>query len=109
MEQWFTGGLCSPFLYALAADIYVKEPYLLLQLGRFELHVLHWICRHQRFTEDLCRQIVRRAIGVHTYKRLLDDILQACYEAYPQEEMLAGVCAYRIKGQRFDADTHAWY
>ena len=109
LEQWFADGLCSPFLYAAAADIYIREPYLLLQLGRFELHVLHWIGRHRRLTEDLCRQIVRRALSVHTYRRMLDDILQVCYEAYPQEEMLAGICAYRIKGQRFDTDTHAWY
>ena len=109
MEQWFADGLCSPFLYAAAADIYIREPYLLLQLGQFELHVLHWIGRHRRLTEDLCRQIVRRALSVHTYRRMLDDILQVCYEAYPQEEMLAGICAYRIKGQRFDTDTHAWY
>lgn len=109
MQQWFADGLHSPYLYARVADIYVREPYLLLQLGRFELHVLHWVCRHHQLTEDLCRQIVRRALSVHTYIRMLDDILQACYEAYPQEEMLAGVCAYRIKGQRFDAQTHAWY
>lgn len=109
MEQWFADGLVSPFLFARAAQIYIREPYLLLQLGRFELHVLRWICRHQKLTEDLSRQIVRRALGVHVYMRMLDDILKDCYEAYPQEEMLAGVCAYRIKGQRFDEQTHAWY
>ena len=38
-----------------------------------------------------------------------DTILEACYEAYPQEEMLAGLCAYRIKGQQFGNGMHVWY
>lgn len=109
MEQWFAQGMSSPFLYARAADIYEREPYLLLTLGRFELHVLKWICRHGRLTRDLTEQIVRRAISVRGYVKLLDEILVACYEAYPEEDMLAGICAYRIKGQQFGKDAHAWY
>lgn len=109
MEQWFEQGMASPFLYARAADIYEREPYLLLALGRFELHVLKWICRHGRLTRDLTEQIVRRAVSVRGYVRLLDEILVACYEAYPEVDMLAGVCAYRIKGQQFGQEAHAWY
>lgn len=109
MEQWFLQGMASPFLYARAADIYEREPYLLLSLGRFELHVLKWVCKNRRLTRDLTEQIVRRAIGVRSYTRMLDEILEACYEAYPQEEMLAGLCAYRIKGQQFGPAMHPWY
>lgn len=109
MEQWFTQGMVSPFLYARAADIYEREPYLLLSLERFELHVLRWISRHRRLTRDLTEQIVRRAVSVRGYVRMLDEILEACYQAYPEEEMLAGLCAYRIKGQRFGRENHAWY
>ena len=109
LEQWFMQGMASPFLYARAADIYEREPYVLLSLGSFELHVLRWICKHKRLTADLAEQIVRRAVSVRGYSRMLDDILEACYEAYPQEEMLAGLCAYRIKGQRFAHNMHAWY
>lgn len=109
MEQWYMQGLASPFLYARAADIYEQEPYLLLAIGEFELHVLKWICRHGRLTRDLTEQIVRRAISVKSYTWILDEILVACYNAYPEAEMLAGLVAYRIKGERFGADTHAWY
>lgn len=109
MEQWFAQGMASPFLYAAAADIYERAPYLLLNLGRFQLHVLRWICRNKRLTGDLSEQIVRRSVSVKEYTRMLDEILAACYEAYPQEEMLAGLCAYRIKGQRFGNGMHAWY
>lgn len=109
LEQWFMQGMASPFLYARAAEIYENEPYLLLSLGRFELHVLKWICKNGRLTRDLTEQIVRRAISAKGYTRILDEILAACYEAYPQEEMLAGLCAYRIKGQQFDTKMHVWY
>ena len=109
LEQWFMQGMASPFLYARAADIYVREPYLLLSLGRFELHVLKWICKNGQLTRDLAEQIVRRAISVRSYTHILDEILAACYEAFPQEEMLGGLCAYRIKGQRFGIKMHAWY
>ncbi len=109
MEQWFTQGMASPFLYARAADIYEREPYLLLNLGRFQLHVLRWICRNGRLTADLSEQIVRHSVSAKEYTRMLDEILAACYEAYPQEEMLAGLCAYRIKGQQFGNEMHAWY
>ena len=109
LEQWFLQGMASPFLYARAAAIYQRAPYLLLSLGNFELHVLWWICKNGKLTRDLAEQIVRRAISVRSYTRMLDEILGACYEAYPQEEMLAGLCAYRIKGQRYDYKVHAWY
>ena len=109
LEQWFMQGMASPFLYARAADIYEREPYLLLSLEQFELHVLNWMCKHRRLTRDLAEQIMRRAINVRNYTRMLDGILAACYEAYPQEEMLAGLCAYRIKGQQFGTEMHAWY
>ncbi len=109
LEQWFLEGIHSPFLYAYAAEIYRKEPYLLLSLSSFELQVMNWICKHKGLTEDLARVFVRRAAGVHTYSRLLDRMLQDCYDAYPQEEMLAGVCAYRIKGERMDTQAHEWY
>lgn len=109
VEQWFMQGMASPFLYARAADIYEREPYLLLHLERFQLHVLRWICRNGRLTGDLSEQIVRRSVSAKGYTRMLDEILAACYEAYPQEEMLAGLCAYRIKGQRFGTEMHAWY
>lgn len=109
MEQWYVQGMASPFLYARAADIYEKEPYLLLSIGVFELHVLKWICRHGRLTRDLTEQIVRRAISVRGYTWMLDEILVACYNAYPEAEMLAGLCAYRIKGERFGEDAHAYY
>lgn len=109
LEQWFMQGTASPFLYARAADIYEREPYLLLSLGRFQLHVLKWICKNGRLTRDLTEQIVRRAISAQSYTRVLDEILEACYEAYPQEEMLAGLCAYRIKGQQFGNGMHVWY
>lgn len=109
LEQWFMQGMASPFLYVRAAEIYQREPYLLLALGEFELHVLHWMCKNDLLTLDLAQQIVRRTIGVRSYMRMLDGILEACYEAYPQEEMLAGLCAYRIKGQRFDYKVHDWY
>lgn len=109
MEQWYIQGMASPFLYARAADIYEREPYLLLAIGSFEMHVLKWICRHGRLTRDLTEQIVRRAISVKGYTWMLDEILVACYNAYPEEEMLAGLCAYRIKGERFGEDAHAYY
>ncbi len=109
MEQWFMQGMASPFLYARAADIYEKEPYLLLSIGKFELHVLKWICRHGRLTRDLTEQIVRRAISVKSYTWMLDEILVTCYNTYPETEMLAGLCAYRIKGERFGKDAHAYY
>ncbi len=109
MEQWFMQGMASPFLYARAAEIYETEPYLLLAIGVFELHVLKWICRNGRLTRDLTEQIVRRAISVKGYTWMLDEILVACYNAYPEAEMLAGLCAYRIKGERFGKEAHAYY
>lgn len=109
LEQWFMQGMASPYLYARAAELYGREPYLLLTLGRFELHVLNWICKNGRLSRDLAEQIVRRAVSVRSYTPMLDKILVACYEVYPQEEMLAGLCAYRIKGQQFGTDKHVWY
>lgn len=78
-------------------------------LGDFQIHVLRWVSRHHRLTRDLAEQIIRRTVNIRNYSRLLDELLEDCYEAFPQEEMLAGLCAYRIKGARFGQDMHPWY
>ncbi|MDD6038450.1 MAG: DUF5717 family protein [bacterium] len=109
LHRWFFRGMTSPFLYAKAAQLYIMQPYLMTKLDQFERAVLIWMRRHHMFSRDLAEQVVRHIGNVREYDKRMDEILKYIYEQYPQEEMLTAVCAYRIKGQRFELRNHEWY
>lgn len=46
---------------------------------------------------------------LRTYEERVYKILCGCYEIYLQEELLTVICAYLIKGQKYDTLYHHWY
>ena len=103
------GGCTSPYFYLEAYLLLEKEPYIMTEMGEFECRLLLWACRKHAITKELAIQVTHLAGDLRTYEERVYKILCGCYEIYPQEELLTVICAYLIKGQKYDTLYHHWY
>lgn len=109
VREQIMGGCASPYFYLEAYLLLEKEPYIMTEMGEFECRLLLWACRKQAMTRELAMQVTRLAGDLRTYEERVYKILCGCYEIYPEEELLTVICAYLIKGQKYDTIYHHWY
>lgn len=109
IESRISRGQYSPVWYVEAYRIYLEQPYLLTKLEKYEILVMNWASRQGVLTRDLAEQVMRLANNMRQFQLTVSRILFRCYEKYMDEDMLAGVCAYLIKGQCFRSKYHSWY
>lgn len=109
IEQWIEKGNDSPFFYLEAFYLYCQEPYLIDELGEFELKILNWAAKQKAFSKEAANQIVSLAPALRYYNEKIFRILKACYETVESEEALTVICGYLIKGQKFAKKYHKWY
>ena len=110
IEQWMMAGKSrSPYLYLEAYYLLSQDPYLLRHLGTFEVSVLGWARRQGAITRDLALQVMHALPEQKGFDRFIYRILEACFEAEQGDEMLSAICAYLIKGQRYETKYHHWY
>lgn len=109
MEARIMQGQYSPLWYVEAYQVYQEQPYLLTRLDTYEILVMNWASRQGVLTQDLADQVMRLANNMRQFHPIVCRILFRSYEKNPNEDMLAGVCAYLIKGQCFQAKYHHWY
>lgn len=99
----------SPYFYLEAYYLFWQEPYLLAELGEFELSVLHWAAKQKVMTKELGVQVISMLSAKKEFSKLLYHILEQCYEVSPEEEILSAICGYLIKSQCFTPSYHKWY
>lgn len=109
MEARIMQGQYSPLWYVEAFQVYQEQPYLLTKLDQYEILVMNWASRQGVLTQDLADQVMRLANNMRQFQPLVCRILFRSYEKNPNEDMLAGVCAYLIKGQCYQMKYHHWY
>lgn len=109
IARWVRRGNESPYLYLEAYYLIWQDPYLLTRLGRFETAVLGWAARQEAITGDVAMQVMYVVSEQREFSPRVYRILEQCYRAAPNEETLAAVCGYLIKGGCFDKKYHRWY
>lgn len=109
LEQRVSDRLPSPFFYMEAYYIYWQAPYLLTRLGDFEIQVLHWAVKQGVLTSDLSVAVMNLTGSVRVFVPLLYKVLCFIYEKYETTELLAAICSYLIRTQRFAPEYHDWY
>ena len=102
-------GCCSPIMYLEAALLYRKNPYLLRALGILEQKILLFAAREHMLTEELAFRIGTLSLASPSYGHKLMRILEACYEIAPSVEVLGGICACLIAGDKKDPAFFRWY
>lgn len=109
IHERILGGQVTQLWYVEAYLIYKERPYFLTKLEQAEILILNWASRKGILTKDLADQTIRLANNMRRYQQTVCRILFRCYHAFPDEDTLAGVCAYLLKGQRFLPKYHHWY
>lgn len=109
LKQWIINGHNSPYYYVEVYYLYQKEPYLIRELGSFEIKILFWAVRQHVMTESIVRQVISLLPKVRTFLPFLYKILESCYQVLPSKEMLEDVCGYLIRCQRYGKEYIVWY
>lgn len=109
LREQIMSGCNSPYFYIEAYLLLEKEPYILTELGDFECRILLWALRKKALTREIAEQVMELAGDRRSFERRIYRILCGCYEVCPSEEMLTVICAYLIKGQRYELSYHHWY
>lgn len=109
LEQWISKGNDSPYLYLEAYYLIGQDPYLLTKLDRFEIKILNWAAKQNAISKDVAQQMIHVIPKQKEFSRRIYQILCVCYKVLDSDEMLAAICAYLIRGQRFGSEYHKWY
>ena len=109
LEEQFRQGCNSPILYMEAWNLIAASPALLLRLEPFEMQVLSYAAKKELITPEVMIQIVYLAQKAKSYSGRLFEILKACYQTAPTEEVLQAICTLLIKGNVTGKKAFPWY
>lgn len=109
LKERIMGGCCSPYFYIEAYRLFAKETYTLMELGDFECRILLWAIRKGVLTNMMAEQVMRLAGDYRNFEKRIYEILFGCYVVCDSDEMLTVICAYLIKGQKYEEIYHHWY
>lgn len=102
-------GTASPFFYLEAYYLYQNNPYLLTSLGDTEIKILWWAARRKALNKDIAIMIMNLVAGKRTFEKRVYELLCEAYRYFDDNEMLAVICSYLIKGQCFAPCYLEWY
>ena len=109
IKEQFVNGCTSPILYYEALDILNEEPYLLRELGKFEIQVIHYGIRNRQLTREVSNQFTYLANKMKSFHPLIFKILEKLYEKYGTNEILTAICCQLIKGLKRTEKYFKWY
>ena len=96
-------------MYVEAYYLMWKDPYLLKELGTFELRILGWAVKNKALSNELAEQIFEVVELSSGFEKKVFDLLTAAYEVCPSDEYVGIICSYLIKGQQNDVRYHEWF
>ncbi|MCI8483632.1 MAG: hypothetical protein HFH41_04745 [Lachnospiraceae bacterium] len=109
IEHQIAQGGESPSLYLEAYRILAKEPFLMYRADLFTRKVLNWTVKQKALTRPMAEQVCQMVPEIPSYHPIWYRILSACYEVYPEKEMLQAVCGYCMKWNRYGTEYWKWY
>ncbi len=109
MQKTYSEGCRSPFLYAEALELLLKDDSLLTTVNGFFRQVLAFAVKENRFTEDLALRTAYLSDNEKRYRPITLKILAGMYRKYPQNAILEAICRTLIKGPSRDSRCFSWY
>lgn len=109
LETWTARGNYSPYFYIEAYYLICQDSSLLTKLESFEIAILKWAAKQDALTKEIANQAGALLEKQKDYNKKLYPILEKCCQVEESDEMLAAVCAYLIRGQKFEPYYHGWY
>lgn len=109
MEQVFSMGCTSPFLYLDAYEILKNEENQLRKLTPFIIQVLSYAAKHGKLTQELALRIGHLSEYEKNFRPVLYGLLKKCYEVYPKKDLVGNICKYIMKGNPVKKEYFQWY
>lgn len=109
IASWIMDDCSSPYFYLEAYYLMTKEPYLVRELGSFELRVLRWAVKEKALSKELAVQIFQLLEMSKEFSPKIYGLICAAYEVNPKPEYIGMICGYLIKGQQFLPKYHHWF
>ncbi|MCL2253087.1 MAG: DUF5717 family protein [Lachnospiraceae bacterium] len=102
-------GNHSPVIFVEAWQILNQNPDFLTRLDNFENHLLLFSAKRKIITKKMIPQIVYLIGRSKVFSLFSYQILVACYETAPSDEVLKVICELLIKGEKTGIEYHVWY
>lgn len=109
LEEQFNLGCRSPILYVEAWHLWERNPTMLSKLGDFEIQTMNYAAKKELLTQDIVMQFRYLVQKMKDYSERIYEILQICYEKFPNDETLLAICALLIKGNKTAEIYFKWY
>ncbi len=109
MEELFSLGCTSPFLYLDACREMEKDENQLKKLSPFMVQALGFAAKHGLLTEGLTLRIGHLSEYVKNFSGAVYRLLVSCYEQFPRKDLVDDICKYIMKGQPGKREYFRWY
>ncbi len=109
IKEQFDRGCTSPVLYHEAVLVYNEEPFLLRELGEFEIQVMNYGIENKMLTKDSIVQYTYLTARMKNFHPLIFKGLTSLYEEDKREEILSSICSMLIKGLKRSNRYHKWF
>lgn len=109
IKEQYEAGCNSPILYYEAICVFNEEPYLLRELGDFEIQVMNFGIKNDCITIDLALQYTYLANRLKFYHPIVFRGLTRLYKLHKKDEILSAICSLLIKGHKRDSKYFHWY
>lgn len=109
VAEQFRFGCRSRIMYLEAFQVLQKNPFLMRELGEFELALLRFGAAEGLLTTQIVRQTAGLTKHHPQFDHRLYEILTAGYAQYPSPELVRAVCVLLMKGEKTDSGSFRWY
>ncbi|MCR5416374.1 MAG: DUF5717 family protein [Pseudobutyrivibrio sp.] len=109
IAEWVESGNETPLLFIEAYYIYLQDTYLINTFDDFTLKVLGWAKKRGAITKDIAIQMIHVLESERVYNPKAFEILEACYEVYPDLQLLFGIVTYILKAETSEEKFLKWY
>ncbi|QFJ55715.1 DUF5717 family protein [Pseudobutyrivibrio xylanivorans] len=109
IAKWVDEGWDSPLLYIEAYYIFVQDPYLITTLNDLTIKVLNWAKKKNAITREFAIQMMHVLETERNYNPKVLPILDACYQIYPDRQLLLDIVTYLLKAPFVEDGFLQWY
>ena len=109
IHQQFERGCISPVFYIEALLLIRAEPSLFMELGAFEMQMLHYAAKHDLLTDEIIMQMHYLIPRKGGQNESLLKILKKSYEKKPDSETLQNICTLLIRGNCRNTEDFRYY
>ncbi len=109
MEEAFSRGCISPFLYLTAWKLLESQDSLLRRLSPFMLQVLRFAVKKNLLTEQILKRAAYLSGHLKEFSASVYGLLTGGYRQFPSREVLEAVCGLLMKGDPVRKEYFPWY